>query len=350
MSEQALSDLRVLDLTHFIAGPYCTKLLADLGAEVFKQLVKDVDILVENNPPGVMSRLGLDYQTLANINPQLVMTSITPFGQSGPYRDYKGHDLNLWHMGGMGYITRGIKPGGHRGPPVKGGGRQADFTTGLTAAVAIMCAMYSRQTTGVGQWIDVSELESVASMPQVPIAFPKLEDRVVGAAAGTAYPGGLMNCKDGPILIGFTEEGQWQRFIEIMGNPEWAAGDWWMDRQARIENAEFMNCMVSQWLAEHTQEELLREGQARHIPLAVPNSAEDVVKDGQFVARQFFVEIEHPETGKIKYPSAGYRFSRTPWRVRQPAPLLGEHNEEIYCRRLGYTKEELAKMRQCGVI
>ena len=399
----ALSDLKVLECGHFITGPYCAKLLADLGAEVikieepgigeearryepflsnvphpeksglflylntnklgitldlkkatgikiFKELVKDADILVENNPPGVMSQLGLDYQTLAKINPQLIMTSVTPFGQSGPYRDYKAHDLNLWHMGGMGYITREVKSGAHPGPPAKGGGRQADFTAGLTAAVAIMCAMYSRQTTGVGQWIDVSELESVASMPQAPIAFPQLEDRIVGVGRQALYPGGLMACKDGDILVGLVEERQWQNLFEMMGNPEWAEGGWWMDRQARVDNAEFLTQMIKDWLKQHTREELLKAAQAKHVPLAVPNSAKEVVEDKQFAARQFFVEIEHPEAGKFNYPSAGYRFSRTPWRVRQPAPLLGEHNEEVYCQRLGYTKEDLAKMRECGAI
>ena len=159
-----------------------------------------------------------------------------------------------------------------------------------------------------------------------------------------------MSCKDGDILVGFVEESQWRRFFEMMGNPEWTKGDWWMDQQARVDNAEFITSKVREWLKEHTREEVLKEGQERHIPLAALNSAEDVVEDRQFVAREFFVEIDHIQAGKVKYPSAGYKLSKTPWSVRRPAPLLGEHNEEIFCRRLGYNREDLVRMRQWGII
>ena len=401
----ALSDLKVLECGHFITGPYCAKLLGDLGAEVikieepgigeearryepflsnvphpersglflylntnklgitldlkkaigvkiFKELVKDADILVENNPPQVMPQLGLDYESLRKINPRLVMTSITPFGQSGPYRDYKAYDLNLWYAGGMGYITReevlGSEPG--LGPPVKAGGRQADFTSGLTAAVATMCALYSRQTTDRGQWVDVSELECIAALPQAPTAFPVLEGRIVGKFVESLYPGGLMHCKDGQVLIRLIEENQWMGLFELMGNPEWTQGGWWMNLQARVDNNELINTMVMEWAAQHTSAELLKWAKEKHIPIAALNTAEDIVSDKQFIARGFFVEIDHHETGRIKYPSASYKLSETPWCVSSPAPLLGQHNEEIYCQRLGYTKEDLVKMRELGVV
>ena len=403
MPEQALSDIRVIEYSRFITGPYCTKLLADLGAEVikveepgagdsarkhgpfpgnlphpersglflylntsklgvtldaenprgaeiFKALVKDADILVESLPPGMMSRLGLDYDVLKQINPRLVVTSVTSFGQSGPYRDYRGHDLNLWHTGGMGYITRQVIPGKGFGSPVKPGGHLADFTTGLTSAVATMCALFASRMTGRGQWVDVSGLESIAALPHAPVAFPQLEARTAGQGTSPLYPGGIMPCKDGDILVGFPEEGQWQRFFEIMGNPDWMEGDWWKDMQALIDNAEFLTSQVGDWLKGRPKEEVLEQGKAKHIPLAALNSAEDVVKDEQFVDRGFFVDVTHPEAGTVKVPSAGYKFSRTPWRVRRPAPLLGEHNEEVYCRRLGYTKEDLVRMRGCGII
>ena len=159
-----------------------------------------------------------------------------------------------------------------------------------------------------------------------------------------------MSCKDGDLLVGFPEETQWKRFFEIMGNPEWTEGDWWMDMQALIDNAEFLSSQISEWLKERPREEVLAQGQDKHIPLAALNSAEDVVKDKQFAERNFFVDVTHPATGTIKYPSAGYKFSKTPWGVRRPAPLLGEHNEEVYCGRLGYTKEDLVRMRGCGII
>lgn len=403
MPEQALSDIKIIEYSHFITGPYCTKLLADLGAEVikieepgvgdmarkhgpfpkdephparsglflylntnksgitldgespegtkiFKELVKDADILVENHPPGVMAQLGLGYEDLKKINPRLVVTSVTPFGQSGPYRDYKGHDLNLWHMGGMGYLTRQVIPGTGFGTPVRVGGRLADLTTGLTAAVATMCAFLAVRMTGRGQWVDVSGLESIAALPHAPVAFPQLEGRIAGRGASPLYPGGIMSCKDGDILVGFPEEIQWKRFFEIMGNPDWMEGDWWKDMQALIDNAEFLSSQVGDWLKVRSREEVLEEGKEKHIPLAALNSAEDVVKDRQFVDREFFVDIAHPEAGTVKYPSAGYKFSETPWGVRRPAPLLGEHNEDVYCEQLGFTKQDLVRMGERGTI
>jgi len=393
MPDQALSDVKVVEYSHFITGPYCTKLLADLGAEVikieepdvgdaarqrgpfpgnlphpersglflylntnklgvtldvespggkaiFKDLIRDADILVENHPPGVMSDLGLAYGTLREINPRLVVVSITPFGQSGPYRGYRAHDLNLWHMGGMGYITRQVIPGTGFGPPVKPGGRLADFTTGLTSAVAAMCALFSSRMTGRGQWIDVSGLESIASLPHAPVAFPQLEGRIAGQGKSPLYPGGMMSCRDGDILVGFPEEVQWERFFDIMGNPDWTEGDWWKDMQVLIDNAEFLSSQVGEWLKDRSKEEILEEGQARHIPMAALNRAEDVVGDRQFVEREFFVDVTHPETGTVKYPSTGCKFSETPWRIRRPAPLLGEHNEEVLCRHTGVHKKE----------
>jgi len=403
MQERALSDLKVLEYGEFINGPYCAKLMGDMGAEVikieepgsgdearrhepfygnvphaersglflylntsklgitlnlktatgaelFKQLVKNADVLIENRPPGLMSELGLGYEVLRKINPRLVMTSITPFGQSGPYKNYKAHDLNLWHIGGMGYITKEERHGNDLGPPVKGGGRQADFTAGLTAAIATMCALYSRQMTGRGQWIDVSEMECISSLPQAPLAFPSLEGRIVGKFAEPLYPGGIMNCKDGEVLIRLVEEGQWCNLFDLMGNPEWTQGDWWMDRQARVDSSDFLNSMVAEWAAQHTVGEILSGAQEKHIPVAGANTAEDIVKDKQFKSREFFVEIEHPETGRIKYPSAGYKLSESPWCGYNPAPLLGQHNNDIYCQRLGYSAEDLVYMRESGVI
>jgi len=402
MPEQALSDIKVIEYSSFITGPYCTKLLGDLGAQVikieepgvgdtarkhgpfpgnlphpersglflylntnklgvtldvenprgakiFRALVEDADILVENHSPGVMSQLGLDYGDLKKINPRLVVTSITPFGQSGTYRDHRGHDLNLWHMGGMGYITREAIPGTGFGPPVKPGGRLADFTTGLTSAVATLCALFSCGMTGRGQWVDVSGLESIAALPHAPVAFPQLEGRIAGRGPSPLYPGGIMSCSDGDILVGFPEEVQWQRFFELMGNPDWTEGDWWKDMQALIDNSEFLTSQVGEWLKQRPREEVLEEGKAKHIPMAALNSAEDVVRDKQFAEREFFVEVTHPETGAVEYPSAGYRFSRTPWRVCRPAPLLGEHNRDVYCGQLGYTEEDLVRMRECGI-
>ena len=403
MAESALSDLKVLECGQLIAGPYCAKLLGDLGAdvikvetpgsgdearrhepylgdvahsersglflylntnkrgitlnlecergrEIFYELIKDIDIFVENLSPQVMQQLGLHYEKLREINPRLVMTSVTPFGQTGPYRDYKAHDLNLWHAGGMGYLTREERLGEGWGPPVKAGGRQADFTAGLTAAVATMTAICARQLTGLGQWVDVSEMECVASLPQGPIAFPALEGRIVGNFYQPTFPGGIVECKDGWVLIRPIQESDWRNLATAMGSPAWAKEELWADRQARIDNFEFLTARVKEWASQLTQKEILESTQANHVPTAALNTAADVVNGQQFRARGFFVELEHPETGPIKYPSASYKFSETPWYAQRPAPLLGQHNEEIYGQRLGCGVEELVTLKERGTI
>jgi len=402
MPKKALEGVKVLELCQMVAGPYCTKLLADLGAEVvkiekpgygdgarntppffhdipdregsglflylnttklgitlnpatttgksiFRQLVKEADILVEDNPPQWMKEHGLDYESLKEINPRLIMTSITPFGQTGPYRDYRAYPLNVFNAGGEGYLT----PGGVENvgrPPLKAGGFMAEYDSGLSAAIAILGALYWRRKSSSGQWIDISKQESLMALNRLDMARSANEGEVITRANQGVPYGGALPCKDDYIVFVTWEPAQWDRLVAFMGEPEWANDDKFKDYVGRFKHGELLNALLTEWLVNHTREELYHGGQAAGIPFAMVFTSKDLVDSEHLKARGFFVEIDHPKTGKVKYPSAPYKLSETPWQVTRPAPLLGEHNEEIFVRRLGYRNEELAKLGATGVI
>ena len=163
-------------------------------------------------------------------------------------------------------------------------------------------------------------------------------------------PGGIMPCKDGYIVVLTVEEHQWKALLELLGNPEWSRGDLCKDFEARLKNALEINALIREWMMEHTKEEIFRKGQALSCPVSPLYSAKDLANSEQLAARGFFVDMDHAEAGRLKFPSAPYQFSQTPWRLERPAPLLGQDNEEIYSRRLGYTREELAELKETGVV
>ena len=397
--EQVLSGVKVLDLTHYIAGPYCTKMLADYGAEVikierpgegdgarhlapffkddphpeksgfflylntskkgitlnlkteagsdiFKQLLKDADILVENFSPRVMPGLGLDYETLEKINPQLAMTSISNFGQTGPYRDYKAAEIVLDSMGGWSSII------GHADrEPLKPGGSQAQFVSGLFGAIACVSAYYGRQVSGIGQHVDISIMDAVLYI-QMNLTSNYTYNNVVQKRYGNRvapFPSGILPCKDGYIgAITVTAE-KWPVLCEWMGMPELVNDPRFLTPADRALNIDELDAVMISWLVEHEQEELLREGQKRGLPFGIPASAGMLLESRHLNQRGYFVEVDHPLTDKVRYPGAQVRMGNLPYELRR-APLLGEHNEEIYVGRLGFCKGDLVRLREQGVI
>jgi len=406
MPEQALSDVKVLDLTWHIAGPYCTKLLAGYGAEVIKvekpgegdptrrmgpffkddphpeksglflhlntnkkgitlnlksatgkkilkALVSDVDILVESFSPRVMPSLGLDYQTLEQINPKLVMVSISNFGQSGPYRDFKASEIVEYAMGGEMYST-----GTAGREPLKLGGNVTQYQAGTVAAVATMGALYGAECQEVGQHVDVSIMETQAGSTDRRIVY------LLGyACAGVLttrwpppreavrmmiLPQGVYPCKDGFINT-LSLPQWWPRYLKAMGMPELKDDPRFQNIFSAEAGMEFDAIWYS-WLADHTREELFETFLEAKIASAPVNSPEDLLKYPHLKERQYFTEIDHPETGKVDYPGAPFKMTETPCQAMHPAPLLGQHNEEIYCKLLGYGREDLVKLRESGVI
>ena len=406
MLEQALSGVKVLDLTWQIAGPYCTKLLADYGADVikverpgkgdptramgpffkddpnpeksglflhlntnkkgitlnlksatgkkiFKQLIADSDILVESFSPHVMPSLGLDYQTLEKLNPRLVMISISSFGQTGPYRDFKASEIVEYAMGGE-MCSTGIA--GRE--PLKLGGNVIQYQAGTVAAVATMGALYAAEGQGIGQHVDISIMETQAGSADRRIMY--ILGYIMAGVITTRWPPpreavrmlimpqGIYPCEDGFVNT-LSLPQWWSRYIEALGMPELKDDPRFQNIYSAEAGMEFDAIWYS-WLADHNKQELFDIFLKSKIAAAPVNSPEDLMKYTQLKAREYFVEVDHPETGKVTYPGAPFKMSETSWKIRQPAPLLGQHNEEIYCRLLGYTKEELVKLREGGII
>ncbi len=400
MAAKALEGVKVLEYCNMISGPYCTKLMADMGAEVIKielpgegdlarnkgpfpgdiphkeksglflylntnkqgitldpatqegkkiflELVKDADILIENRPVGEIDALGMGYDDLKKINPGLIMTSIKPFGKSGPFKDYKAYSFNIGHVSGQSYVLPIVTPDLER-PPVKAGGNLSDYDPGLVTVVAVMAALFWKRATGKGQFIEMSKQEALLSMQRV--------ESVTFANGGESMSRmgkhhGILPCKDGHIVVVTPQERQWDAFVKLMGDPEWAKEDFCKDMVARTKNASLVNEKVTEWTLKHTKEEIFKKGQALSCPVAAVNTAEDVVNSEQMAAREFFTPLDHPGVGKLnKFPSRPFKFHKTPWQLERPAPLLGQHNEDIYCKRLGYKKEDLERLQEAGII
>ena len=407
MAESALSGLRVVELGDFIAAPYCTKLMADLGAEVikveppgagdsarrygpfpndepnpersllfaymntskkgitldvrtplgkraFKELLKDADVLVEGNPPRVMEELGLDYDSIKDVNPELIVTSITPFGQTGPYRDYKATELVSFHTGGLGYGTPGEIEEPETHPPLKAAGHQGNVQAGITAASATMCALFARDFSGQGQHVDVSIQEPLLSAigSDIIAHTNRRETPTRIAALALRVPGRKpFLAKDGYVTLTMVQDHFWESLKDVLGHPEWTEWEIFNERESRRDNMDALYPLVEEWTQQHTMEELYQMLQVEgHIPSSPVHSMEDVVNHPHFVERGTFVDMEHPQIGEFKSPGPAYRFSETPWQVSSPAPSLGQHNAEVLCNRLGYSKDDLARMRQMGVV
>jgi crotonobetainyl-CoA:carnitine CoA-transferase CaiB-like acyl-CoA transferase len=394
----ALGGTRVLEYCGTMAGAYCSKLLADLGAEVIKieqpetgdeartkgpfpddvphrersalflhlntnkmgitlnlrtaagkrifcELVKEADILIEDWPPDAMAELGLGYEMLNHLAPGLIVTSITPFGQSGPYRHYKAYHLNTYHASAAPYFAYGeINVPGR--PHVCGGGYVGEYDAGLCAATGALAALWARAATGMGQHVDVSKWEAMISLERVELARHANDP----PQSPRGMVGGLVPCKDGWVTIAVAQQHQWEALVKLMGSPEWMQAEEYKDELARSEHLEELQPLLIEWMKNHTMAEIYRSGQALGVPVGPVNSAKDVVRSPQMHHRGFVTEIDHPEAGKLQYVTAPYKYSRTPVRFSRASPLLGEHNLEVYYRRLGYSGEELAALRAEGAI
>jgi len=403
MTDSALSDVKVLEFGNLVTAPYCAKLLAELGAEVIKieapgtgdesrrrgpfagdkpgsersglfaylntskfgvtlnprtaagkkifiELIKQADILVENNPPALMEELGLTYGVLEKINPKLIMTSITPFGQTGPHRDYKAHELQIYQGTGYG-ITSTITYKENVLPPITAAGRQTQFCAGQVGSVATMFALLARDQIDAGQHVDISNQEVIAGHYEAYIEYwTYMAMETGGYSTPKVQPVTSLQCSDGWVFIMCMEDQQFNNFVKVMGNPEWAQNELFKDRFTRAEFVDALLPLITEWTIRHTKEEVFRLAQENHVPLAPAYNVEEIVNSPQIKARDFFVEIDHPAIGPARYPGAPYSLSETPWRIQRRAPLLGEHNEEIYCGRLAYDKRDLVKLAQSGVI
>jgi len=394
-----LHGIRVIECGHMVGAAYAAKLMADLGADVVKvedpdgddarrrgpylgdvphqeksglflylntnkfgatlnlqhprgqdllrRLVQDADLLVHNYPPARMPALGLDYAALRQLNPRLVMTSISPFGQSGPNRDLHAHDLTMWSAGGIVYLSGAS--GRPDLPPLKTFGQQAGFQAGVNAAVGSLSALFSRLSSGQGQQVDISVQECLAAiMENNYISWPY--DHSVASRLGfRLIPQDVLPCRDGYIYILAIEDHQWKGAVELMGNPEWADADIFRDFPSRSANWDALKPLLEDWLQDKSVQEVYHAAQSRRVPFAPVSTMGDLLVSKHLNARGFFAEITHPQAGSLRYPGAPFRFSASPWALRRPAPCLGQHNVEVYGR-LGIGAQEVEQLRREGVV
>jgi len=398
MTAGALAGISVLEVGSLVAAPYCGKMLADLGAHVvkvetpgegdpsrrrgpfpddsphpersalflylntskrsitldlttqdggriFRELVAQVDVLIEDHPPGTLESLGLGYAELSRTNPGLVMTSITPFGQTGPNRDYRTHPLNAYHVGGHSGAFH-LPEDNEVRPPAKGGGYLGEYDGGLMAAVGTLAAVIGCKRTGRGRYIDISKQEAMIGLERVDVARLANDPTPIPWRPAT---GGMAQTKDGYLLLTPLENHQWHGLMRAMGDPEWSKAEWCQTEKGRMERADEAAPHVQAWAASLTRDEIYHRTQAEGCPSAPIRNVAEVRTWEQTRDRGFFVELDHPEAGKQVYPTAAYKFSKTPWAGRR-APLLGEHNREIYCERLGYSQQDLARLADSEVI
>jgi crotonobetainyl-CoA:carnitine CoA-transferase CaiB-like acyl-CoA transferase len=403
MAEQALAGVRVLECGHMVSAAYATKLMADLGADVIKvespsvgdrarargpfpggvphpeksglflylnsnkrgitldlaqppgrrllaELAADTDLLVHNFPPVEMTTFGLDYESLSQRNPNLVMVSITPFGLAGPYRDYQATDLTLWNAGGIAYLNGG-GPGAVDDPPLKAFGHQSEFQGGLNAALAGLAALFARCRGARGQHVSISIQECLTAILELAFEFwPYMGLVASRLGQKPIQPLDFLECRDGWIFLCCVEEHQWRTFVEIMDNPEWANLELFENRLTRAANWDALKLLLQELVRNRSVDELYRAGQARRVPLAPVSTMADLLASEHLKSRGFFAVIDHPHAGTLTYPGAPYQFSLTPWTLRRPAPLLGQHNEEIYVQRLGTRPEAFRALQQSGVV
>jgi crotonobetainyl-CoA:carnitine CoA-transferase CaiB-like acyl-CoA transferase len=321
------------------------------GKGLFLRLVAAADILIENNLPGQMKAWGLTYDVLAEANPNLVVISITPFGQTGPYSGWNGYDLNAYHLSGASSRYCG-RPGE---APLEHGTFAADYFGGVTAAAWGLAAAYGRAVVGSGQQIDVSCAEAIAAafvggQNIGGFAQDGKFDKRTGVGMPLGAPATILPCKDGHVWMLALEPGQWNGLREVMGNPEWADLEIFQDMFTRAQNADVIYPFIEEWAMQHSKMEIMEKCQAAGCPITAVFTIAEAAEHPHLKARDYFVDVEHPELGVVKTLGAPFKLPESPGGPTGPAPLLGQHNTEVYGDWLGLDEGEIKVLRDQGTI
>ena len=400
----SLSGRRVLEIADE-SGAYCGKLLADMGADVIKveppgggesrsippflgdepgpdrsfqflylntskrgvtldirrpesrpilrELALGADIVLETLPPGELEGLGIGYPTLAAAKPAAVVTSITGFGQTGPRSGWKSSDLVAGAMGGPLYVT-----GDAEDPPVSLAGQQQFLMACAFAASASMMALLCAGRTGKGQHVDIALQETTLAVSHISGVGKWLDDGIIPRRVGTgltaSVPSGAYPCTDGRIYLMVNRPAHWKALAqwihEETGNEEVLDPLFEGPSSRRIEYRELLDLFISELTGRHTVEEIFHEGQRRHIAFTPFRSPQGVADDPHLASRNYFVELDHPRVGRLRYPGAPFRPEGTPWALSRPAPGIGEHNDEVFRGELGLGEETLRTLSETGVI
>jgi crotonobetainyl-CoA:carnitine CoA-transferase CaiB-like acyl-CoA transferase len=317
------------------------------GAAVLRDLVAKASVLVESAAPGELDAAGIGHETLARERPELIVTSVTHFGSEGPYAGYRGNELVDYSVGGYSYLT-----GLPEREPIKAWGYQAQYQGGLHAATATMAALIFQDETGEGDHVDVSVAESIcftqaamAAFLNGGVVFKRSGARLLPTDPSSLYPSTMLPCKDGYIHVHYapTDPALLGVFTEI---PRLSDPEVWETPRG---HADEIDELLIPWLMKRDRREVVRIAQEFRNPFTEVLDPSDLLTDEQFVERGFFVEREHPVVGRFPHLGAPFRMSKTPLRVER-APLLGEHNDAVYRGLLGYTDAQIAALRESGVI
>lgn len=398
--EQLLTGVRILDLTRVLAGPYCGMLLADLGAdvikvenpkggddsrsmgpfydidgerhsayfinfnhskkgctlnlklpeaqEIFKEMVKEADILIENYRPGTMEKLGLGYETLKEINPRLIYGAVSGFGHTGPYSQRAGYDIIGQAMGGL-MSTTGW-PGGEA---TRTGTPMGDVLGGLQLSIGILAALHRKEKTGLGEKIDVALVDSVvSSMANINMIYftEGREPERIGNRYESTFPYDSFTAKDGNVIIGAGNDKLFVTLTEVMKMPELAENPNYKTISLRVDHHAELKPFINEWCLNYTIDEIVEMLTAAGVPSCPVNTVGKVIADEHISQhREMFPEIDQPIIGKMQITNCPQRLTQTYAGPTKAAPLLGEDNAEIFGA-LGYSNEEIADLKDKGII
>jgi len=392
-----LEGIRVLDISRVLAGPFCCMLLGDMGADVvkvervgrgddvrsvgdkvggeslyylmmnrnkrgvtldfrdprgialLKDLVRETDVLVENFRAGTMEKMGCSYEVLREINPRLVMASISGFGQDGPYRDFAAFDMIAQAMSGLMDLT-----GEPDRAPVTTGTFLVDYASGLYAAIGILGALRARDASGVGQHVDVALLDTavsflVTAIPEYLLLGKTMTRR--GNRDRYAAPANLFEARDGRyVFIASATDSLFPRLLDVMGRRDVLDDPRFATNEARMQHVEESEAMLTDWVAERTADEVVELVRGAGLPCAKVATIDEVVEDPQLKHREMLVELDHPTAGRVPMHGLNVHFSETRQQIRRPPPTLGQHNEEVYGEWLGLGPGRVAELKTSGVI
>jgi crotonobetainyl-CoA:carnitine CoA-transferase CaiB-like acyl-CoA transferase len=400
----ALNNIRIVDITRAMAGPYCTMMLGDFGAdvikierpgsgdesrgwgppfvgqaygpypgesayflsanrnkrgmtvnlkdpvgqEIVKKLVAVSDVFIENFRTGVLDKMGLGYQQLSRENPGLIYCSVSGYGRTGPYAEKPGYDAIIQAEGGMMSIT-----GPKKGPPSRVGIPIIDITSGMFAAAAILAALYERVESGKGQLIDISLLDTQAALLSN-VASNYLvggqPPERIGNAHPTIAPYEPVQARDKGFVLGAANQRQWEKLSDLIGKPEFKEDPRFQKNGDRVANRDQLIAELNQVFQEKDADAWLEIIQAAGLPCGPINTVPEVYDHPQSDSRGFVQKVDHSTAGEVSLTGIPYKLSRTPGEFKLPPPALGEHNQEILIDLLGYSREQVADFQEQGVI